>query len=183
MIFSTKLERQRKSKEWAKFVKTATVNAGTSGLIQKRNFLQFLTLHLLFCLLIRKKKYSNWMAILSTLESTTLDKTIRWASKWLTLTNKRKKKQTNKQNLKLKQNKTKQNEKKTNKNKNKKQTRKTIELIILKCVTYAEPFSLSESIKSLPQRIKALISKLKFGSPLSVRKLDYRLRKLDYRIV
>ena len=44
-----------------------------------------LTLHSPFYLFIRKK-YSNWMAILSTLESTTLDETIRCASKWLSLT-------------------------------------------------------------------------------------------------
>ena len=33
-----------------------------------------------------RKKYPNWMAILSTLESTTLDETIRCASKWFILT-------------------------------------------------------------------------------------------------
>ena len=44
-----------------------------------------LTLHSPFCLLMRKKKYSNWMAILSTLESTSLDDTIRCALKWFIL--------------------------------------------------------------------------------------------------
>ena len=33
----------------------------------------------------KKKKYLNWMAILSTLESTTLNKTIRCASEWFIL--------------------------------------------------------------------------------------------------
>ena len=76
-------------------VKTRTLNAGTSELIPKRNRMKFLTLHLLFCLLIRKKKhaytppptptspphkYSNLTTILSTLESTTLDKAIRSTS-------------------------------------------------------------------------------------------------------
>ena len=53
------------------------------------------------------------MAILSTLEHTTLDKTIRCASKWFTLTLK------NTQNL---------------------------ELVNLKCVTYAQPIPLSVSV-------------------------------------
>ena len=59
-----------------------TLNASTLGLIPKRNHPKFLTLLSPFC----QKKYSIWMAILSTLESTTLNKTIRSASKWLILT-------------------------------------------------------------------------------------------------
>ena len=48
---------------------------GTSGLIPKRHRLDFLTLLSPFCRPIRKK-YSNWMAILSTCETGTLDETI-----------------------------------------------------------------------------------------------------------
>ena len=48
---------------------------------KKGNCLKFLTLHSPFCLLIRKKKYSNGMAILSSLESTALKEAIRCASK------------------------------------------------------------------------------------------------------
>ena len=129
------------------------------------------------------------MAILSTLESTTLDKTIRWASKWLTLTNKQtnkkkkqktKKKENLKLKLKLKQNKTKQNKtkqiEKQNKTKQKQKQKKNPQNYR---VDYSQVCSLRRTIFSvhflcLPQR-KALISKLKFGSPLFVRKLDYRI--------
>ena len=58
------------------FVKTRTLNAGTLG-----NRLKFQTLHVAM-LPFYQTKYSNCMAILSTLESTTLDETIRSASKW-----------------------------------------------------------------------------------------------------
>ena len=104
LIFFAKLVRQWKSKEWAKFgleclhlkfiysnskfkatCETRTLNAGTSGLIPKRNRLKFLTLHSPFCLFIRKEK-KPCMAILTTLESTTLDEIIRCASKWFFLT-------------------------------------------------------------------------------------------------
>ena len=68
-------------------VKSQTLNADTSGLIPKRrNCLKYLTLHLPFCPPFRKKKYSNWMALLSTLKSTALDETIKCASKWFILT-------------------------------------------------------------------------------------------------
>ena len=41
-------------------VKTWTLNACTSGLIQKRNHPKFLTLHSPFCLLIRKNTQTEW---------------------------------------------------------------------------------------------------------------------------
>ena len=68
-------------------VKTWSLNAGTSRLMPKRNLnLKFLTLNSPFCLLIREKKYSTWVAILSTLESMTPDETITCAPKWFILT-------------------------------------------------------------------------------------------------
>ena len=48
---------------------------------------KFVTLHSQFCLFIKKEnKQTNWMAILSTLESTILNETIRFTSKWFVLT-------------------------------------------------------------------------------------------------
>ena len=75
---------------------------------RRRNRLKFLKLLLLF-LPFYQKKYSNWMAILNTLEPTALDDTISFASKWFILTSKG-------QNL---------------------------ELVNLKCVTYAQSIPLS----------------------------------------
>ena len=63
-------------------VKTWTLNTSTSGLITKEKSSKFLTLHLPFCPFLSEKKYSHCMVILSTLESTSLDETIRCASKW-----------------------------------------------------------------------------------------------------
>ena len=100
-IFVIKLVKQWKSNKCAKFefewllvifiystskfeVQTRTSSAGTSGLIPKRKCLKFLTLHSPFTLL-SEKKYSNWMAVLSTLKFITLDETIRSASKWFIL--------------------------------------------------------------------------------------------------
>ena len=62
------------------FDKTQTLNAGTLGLIPETNCLKFLTLP------FYQKKYSNWMAILSTFESTTFDKLIRCPLKCFILT-------------------------------------------------------------------------------------------------
>ena len=66
------------------FVRTRTLSAGT-WLLPKRDRPKFLTLHSPFCLLIIKK-YWNWMAILSTLKSTSLDETNKCALKWFIVT-------------------------------------------------------------------------------------------------
>ena len=50
---------------------------GTSGLIPKRNRLKFLTFNTFATLPFHQEKYLNLMTILSTLEFTILDKTIR----------------------------------------------------------------------------------------------------------
>ena len=59
---------------------TRTLNAGTSELIPKKKRLKFPTLHSTFLPFSHKK-----ILILSTLESSSLDETIRYASKWFIL--------------------------------------------------------------------------------------------------
>ena len=58
---------------------------GTSELIPKKTRLKFLTLHSPFCFFLIKILKTN-LPFLSTLESISLDETIRCASKWFTLT-------------------------------------------------------------------------------------------------
>ena len=88
-------------------VKMQTLNAGTSALIPKRTRLKSwkcLTLHSQFLLLITKNTQTEWPLRIPYFRIyTTLDETIRCASKWFIL---------------------------------------TLELVKLKCVTYAQPIRL-----------------------------------------
>ena len=74
------------SKIYKSLVKLRRIlNAGTLIIIPKRNRLEFLTFFRHFAFLSEKHTQTEF-AILTTLESTTLDETIRCASKWFILT-------------------------------------------------------------------------------------------------